>query len=24
MYVYHMYAWCPWRPEEDIRSLLEL
>jgi hypothetical protein len=18
--VYHLYAWCPWRPEEGIRS----
>ena len=20
MYVYHMYAWCQWRPEEGIGS----
>lgn len=20
MYVYYMYAWCPWKTEEDIRS----
>jgi hypothetical protein len=20
MFVYHVYAWYPWRPEEDVRS----
>lgn len=20
IYMYHMHVWCPWRPEEDIRS----